>query len=69
MPPPAPRIMAAVPASPGAVGFITINVDPVLHLGPLPIHWYGVMYVVGIMGGLRRLGTALSARKSGGASR
>ena len=26
--------MAAVAASPGPLGFITINVDPVLHLGP-----------------------------------
>ena len=49
MPPPAPRIMAAVPASPGPVGFITINVDPVLHLGPFPIHWYGVMYAVAFL--------------------
>jgi phosphatidylglycerol---prolipoprotein diacylglyceryl transferase len=49
MPPPAARMMAAVPASHGPVGFITINVDPVLHLGPLPIHWYGVMYAVAFL--------------------
>jgi phosphatidylglycerol:prolipoprotein diacylglycerol transferase len=42
-------MMTAVPASPGLVGFITINVDPVLHLGPLPIHWYGVMYAVAFL--------------------
>jgi phosphatidylglycerol:prolipoprotein diacylglycerol transferase len=41
--------MRAVPASPGPVGFITINVDPVLNLGPLPIHWYGVMYAVAFL--------------------
>jgi len=41
--------MEAVPASPGPAGFITINVDPVLHLGPLPIHWYGVMYAVAFL--------------------
>ena len=41
--------MAAVPASAGPVGFITINVDPVLNLGPLPIHWYGVMYAVAFL--------------------
>ncbi len=38
--------MAVVLASPAPLGFITINVDPVLHLGPLPIHWYGVMYAL-----------------------
>jgi phosphatidylglycerol---prolipoprotein diacylglyceryl transferase len=42
-------MMAAVPASLGPVGFITINVDPVLNLGPLPIHWYGVMYAVAFL--------------------
>jgi phosphatidylglycerol---prolipoprotein diacylglyceryl transferase len=42
-------MMTAVPASAGPVGFITINVDPVLNLGPLPIHWYGVMYAVAFL--------------------
>jgi phosphatidylglycerol:prolipoprotein diacylglycerol transferase len=42
-------MMAAVPASAGPVGFITINVDPVLNVGPLPIHWYGVMYAVAFL--------------------
>jgi phosphatidylglycerol:prolipoprotein diacylglycerol transferase len=42
-------MMAAVSASPGPVGFITINVDPVLNLGPVPIHWYGVMYAVAFL--------------------
>jgi phosphatidylglycerol:prolipoprotein diacylglycerol transferase len=49
MRPPELRIMSAVPVSPGPVGFITINVDPVLNLGPLPIHWYGVMYAVAFL--------------------
>ena len=49
MRPPELRIMRAVPASPGPVGFITINVDPVLNLGPLPIHWYGVMYALAFL--------------------
>ncbi|GAC1443050.1 MAG: prolipoprotein diacylglyceryl transferase [Chloroflexota bacterium] len=32
---------------------ITIDIDPVLFsFGPLSIHWYGVMYVVGIASGL-----------------
>ena len=42
-------MMTAVPVSAGPVGFITINVDPVLNLGPLPIHWYGVMYAVAFL--------------------
>ena len=42
-------MMTAVPASAGPVGFITINSDPVLNLGPLPIHWYGVMYAVAFL--------------------
>ncbi len=33
--------------------YIYINIDPVLlHLGPLPLRWYGLMYVVGIIIGL-----------------
>jgi len=39
-------MMSAVLDSPGALGFITINLDPVLRIGSLPIHWYGVMYAV-----------------------
>jgi phosphatidylglycerol:prolipoprotein diacylglycerol transferase len=29
-----------------ALATITIDIDPVLHLGGLAIHWYGVMYAV-----------------------
>ncbi len=32
--------------------YIIINIDPVFHIGPLAIHWYGVAYVVGITAGL-----------------
>jgi phosphatidylglycerol:prolipoprotein diacylglycerol transferase len=28
------------------IGIIVINIDPVIHLGPLAIHWYGVMYAI-----------------------
>jgi phosphatidylglycerol:prolipoprotein diacylglycerol transferase len=49
MPPPEAPMMAAVTASPGLVGFITINIDPVLHIGPIPIHWYGVMYALAFL--------------------
>jgi phosphatidylglycerol:prolipoprotein diacylglycerol transferase len=34
-------------------GIITIGLDPVLvRLGPLSVHWYGLMYVVGILAGI-----------------
>jgi phosphatidylglycerol---prolipoprotein diacylglyceryl transferase len=49
MPPPEVRMMAVVLDSPGPLGFITINVDPVLHLGPVPIHWYGIMYAIAFL--------------------
>jgi phosphatidylglycerol---prolipoprotein diacylglyceryl transferase len=45
--------MAVVITSPGLLGFITINVDPVLHLGPVPIHWYGIMYAAAFIAGYR----------------
>jgi len=33
--------------------YIYVNIDPVLvHLGPLALRWYGLMYVVGIIMGL-----------------
>jgi phosphatidylglycerol---prolipoprotein diacylglyceryl transferase len=33
--------------------YFVINLDPVaFHLGPLAVHWYGLMYVVGIFMGL-----------------
>lgn len=38
---------------PSSIAIIQIGVDPVLlRLGPLSIHWYGLMYVVGIVAGL-----------------
>jgi phosphatidylglycerol:prolipoprotein diacylglycerol transferase len=30
----------------GLAAYITIDVDPVVHIGGLAIHWYGVMYAV-----------------------
>jgi phosphatidylglycerol:prolipoprotein diacylglycerol transferase len=33
--------------------YIYINIDPVIfHLGPIAVHWYGLMYVVAILAGL-----------------
>src|SRR5438445_12833332 len=32
---------------------ITIPIDPVLHLGPIPVHWYGVGYAVAFIVGIR----------------
>jgi len=35
------------------LGIIDINIDPVLvHFGTLSIHWYGLMYVVGLIAGM-----------------
>jgi len=28
------------------IGVIVINIDPVIHVGPIAIHWYGVMYAI-----------------------
>jgi phosphatidylglycerol:prolipoprotein diacylglycerol transferase len=34
-------------------GVINVDIDPVLaHLGPIAIHWYGLMYVVAMLAGL-----------------
>jgi phosphatidylglycerol:prolipoprotein diacylglycerol transferase len=33
-------------SDPGMLGIIVININPVIHLGPLAIHWYGVMYAI-----------------------
>ena len=30
-----------------------INIDPVLHLGPFNIHWYGIMYAVAFLAAYR----------------
>ncbi|MGH2443052.1 MAG: prolipoprotein diacylglyceryl transferase [Chloroflexota bacterium] len=39
--------------SPPPLSVIKINIDPILfHLGPISIHWYGLMYVLGILAGL-----------------
>lgn len=39
--------------SPFSLAIINIGIDPVLiRLGPIAVHWYGVMYVVGISVGL-----------------
>ncbi len=35
------------------LSYIYINIDPVIvHIGPLALRWYGLMYVVGIIMGL-----------------
>lgn len=36
-----------------ALAIVKIGLDPVIfHLGPIAVHWYGLMYVVGIVAGL-----------------
>src|ERR1700730_4295883 len=37
------------PALHAALGVIRIDLDPVLHLGGLSVHWYGVMYAVAFL--------------------
>jgi phosphatidylglycerol:prolipoprotein diacylglycerol transferase len=44
-------MMAAVSDSPGLLGIITINIDPVIKIGPFPIHWYGIMYALAFLAG------------------
>lgn len=29
-----------------ALGVIRIDIDPVIHIGSIPVHWYGVMYAL-----------------------
>lgn len=31
------------------LGVIRIDIDPVIHLGPVSVHWYGVMYAVAFL--------------------
>ena len=37
----------------GLAAYITIDLDPVLHIGGLSIHWYGVLYAVAFWVGWR----------------
>lgn len=39
--------------TPAALGIVVINIDPVLHLGPFNIHWYGIMYAVAFLAAYR----------------
>src|ERR1035437_5096271 len=36
-----------------ALGFIRIDIDPVIHIGSVPVHWYGVMYALAFLVGFR----------------
>jgi phosphatidylglycerol---prolipoprotein diacylglyceryl transferase len=38
-----------VPALHAALGTITIDIDPVIHIGSISVHWYGVMYAVAFL--------------------
>ena len=43
--------------------YVYLNIDPIIvHLGPLALRWYGLMYVVAIIIGLRVV-TGYTARK------
>ena len=42
------------------------DIDPVaFHVGPLPVHWYGLMYLVGFLGGWFLLSMRLKKRPCG----
>lgn len=38
-----------LPALNAALGVIRIDIDPVIHVGGLAVHWYGVMYAVAFL--------------------
>jgi phosphatidylglycerol:prolipoprotein diacylglycerol transferase len=37
------------PSLNAALGVIRIDIDPVIHLGGLSVHWYGVMYAIAFL--------------------
>lgn len=37
------------PALHAVLATITINIDPVIHIGSIAVHWYGVMYAVAFL--------------------
>ncbi|HEX4756208.1 MAG TPA: prolipoprotein diacylglyceryl transferase [Candidatus Dormibacteraeota bacterium] len=37
------------PALHAALGTITIDIDPVIHIGSLSVHWYGIMYAIAFL--------------------
>jgi phosphatidylglycerol---prolipoprotein diacylglyceryl transferase len=37
------------PALHAALGTITIDIDPVIHVGSISVHWYGVMYALAFL--------------------
>jgi phosphatidylglycerol---prolipoprotein diacylglyceryl transferase len=41
--------MVPMTAADGGLATITININPVLQLGPLTIHWYGIFYAVAFL--------------------
>jgi phosphatidylglycerol:prolipoprotein diacylglycerol transferase len=36
-------------ADPAALAVVTINIDPIVRVGPLQVHWYGVMYAIAFL--------------------
>src|SRR5487761_1606973 len=36
-----------------SLGVVRIGIDPDVHLGPLPVHWYGVMYALAFLAGFQ----------------
>jgi phosphatidylglycerol:prolipoprotein diacylglycerol transferase len=46
----------------GVTAVITMPLDPVLQLGPIPLHWYGLGYAIAFLVGLRLITPFLERR-------
>jgi phosphatidylglycerol:prolipoprotein diacylglycerol transferase len=44
------------------LGVITMPLDPVLQMGPVPVHWYGVGYAVAFLVGIRMVVPFMTSR-------
>jgi len=49
---------------PSPLSVIVINLDPVLHVGPFQVHWYGLMYALAFLAAYQ-FGVLPLARKKG----
>ena len=56
-------MMAGAVLPDASLATITINIDPVVHVGPLSIHWYGVFYAVAFFVAYRYGVVMLAMRK------
>lgn len=52
-----------MPPSPGLIGTITVDVNPIFQVGPFTIHWYGVFYAVAFFAAYRFAVVPFAERK------